>query len=664
MVEASHHTKAKMSRRRSQQQDNDLGMEPDAVEAFHNTRERNLREKASKSKFARFGYQQDDNGLSDEEVMAIKRASDNESDDEDLYGNAPDTSAKDDELDWGSKRDTYYGADEADNEDDAKMEEEEAMRLQKKKLSSMKKSDFFEQDDFAEWEKSAKDSERKDDVLEDAKDESVRRVLESLPTQDPSKLSDKDRSQLLETLYPEVTPLAEEFTSLNDTLTALKSSISDFQQSKDQALDSVEGKQHKINLVKHAALSAYIGTLNTYFALFIVNASGDEKINLKEHPVTEGILRGRQLWSGVKNLKIVGDEDDSEDEVSSIEQATYSDKDAENSSDEGDNIFDTDALVKSVKSKEKLSKRKRQDVDADSDSEFGEDFSGFYNDNNSDNENEEEVPLDDEEESEPERDSDYDSDLELEFPIADGKSQKKSKRKTKHDPADDYGESAVINDADLDDKMERKRNLRYYTSKIDQAAKKSRSKLTGDSDLPYRERMAERERRLAEQARLRGLKNGQDDDDAERFSDSDNDDNNMPSRKNNAAKSKEDQEAEDYYNLVKKQSENRKQSRREAHDMAVKAAKQGKLGQMLEDKTVGEDGKRAISYQILKNKGITSGKKRKEKRNARVSKRAKYEKAQQKLKSVRRVYQQSSSSYGGEETGIKKNITRSVKFSS
>lgn len=86
-----------------------------------------------------------------------------------------------------------------------------------------------------------------------------------------------------------------------------------------------------------------------------------------------------------------------------------------------------------------------------------------------------------------------------------------------------------MNFADLDDKMQRKRNLRYYTSKIDQASKKNMAKLTGDADLPYQERMAERERRLAEEARLRGLKHEQNDE-ADRFSDNEDEDTSKKSK--------------------------------------------------------------------------------------------------------------------------------------
>ena len=96
-----------------------------------------------------------------------------------------------------------------------------------------------------------------------------------------------------------------------------------------------------------------------------------------------------------------------------------------------------------------------------------------------------------------------------------------------------------------------------------------------------------------------------------------------------------------------------------AHEEAVAAAKAGKLQELQE--SMGEDGKRAINYQILKNRGLTPHKK-KDNRNTRVKKRKKYEQAKKKLKSVRQVYEGSLGPYEGEKTGIKKGLSRSVKL--
>ena len=92
------------------------------------------------------------------------------------------------------------------------------------------------------------------------------------------------------------------------------------------------------------------------------------------------------------------------------------------------------------------------------------------------------------------------------------------------------------------------------------------------------------------------------------------------------------------------------------------AARDGKLLELQNEESIGENGKRAIGYQIMKNKGLTA-KRKKENRNARVKKRKKYDVAKKKLKSIRAVYTGQQGPYQGELTGISKKISRSVKLS-
>ena len=78
---------------------------------------------------------------------------------------------------------------------------------------------------------------------------------------------------------------------------------------------------------------------------------------------------------------------------------------------------------------------------------------------------------------------------------------------------------------------------------------------------------------------------------------------------------------------------------------------------------VGADGKRAISYLIEKNKGLTPFRK-KDVRNPRVKKRKKYDEKKKKLASMKAVYKggEGRGGYGGELTGIKKGLVKSVKL--
>lgn len=82
------------------------------------------------------------------------------------------------------------------------------------------------------------------------------------------------------------------------------------------------------------------------------------------------------------------------------------------------------------------------------------------------------------------------------------------------------------------------------------------------------------------------------------------------------------------------------------------------------EEVVGEGEKRAASYEIMKNKGLTPHRK-KANRNPRVKKRLAYDKAMVRRKGqVREVITgAAAANYGGELTGIKKNIARSRRIS-
>lgn len=80
--------------------------------------------------------------------------------------------------------------------------------------------------------------------------------------------------------------------------------------------------------------------------------------------------------------------------------------------------------------------------------------------------------------------------------------------------------------------------------------------------------------------------------------------------------------------------------------------------------SVGSGGKRAASYEIIKNRGLTPHRK-KANRNPRVKKREMYDKAVIRRKGqVRDVIRGAAGAYGGEMTGIKANISRSRKIES
>lgn len=74
-----------------------------------------------------------------------------------------------------------------------------------------------------------------------------------------------------------------------------------------------------------------------------------------------------------------------------------------------------------------------------------------------------------------------------------------------------------------------------------------------------------------------------------------------------------------------------------------------------------EESRRGITYQIAKNKGLMPHRK-KEQRNPRVKHRGKYRKALIRRKGAVRTVRKETSRYGGEISGIKATVSKSVKF--
>lgn len=114
----------------------------------------------------------------------------------------------------------------------------------------------------------------------------------------------------------------------------------------------------------------------------------------------------------------------------------------------------------------------------------------------------------------------------------------------------------------------------------------------------------------------------------------------------------DEDDPESYYESVKAAQDARKQRKLDEYE----ASKPG----LVEDGD-SEGDKRGVTWQILKNKGLTPHRK-KEQRNARVKHRSKYEKKMKKLGSVKRVVKPLVGAYGGEGTGIKTKLSRSIRL--
>ena len=340
--------------------------------------------------------------------------------------------------------------------------------------------------------------------------------------------------------------------------------------------------------VKYRALSAYLGSIAMYLAILTSSKTGMaiSPGELREHPVMANLVRCRQLWQEAESLRPIEVE-----EV--LEQLPTP----------------PGEIVRPEKKTRKEKKLKPPDPPA---------------------------------------------------PKPKPKREKKQKRNdlqalldaslTKPEEAEsDFGDEAPLTHEEAAEKARRKKSLRFYTSQIAQKANKrgaASRQAGGDDDLPYKERIRDKQDRLMREAENRARSKANDD---EALTDHEDDGPRM------------NDDTNEYYDMLVSNSKQKKADKSARAEAYAEAARQG--AQVYEEEQVGADGKRRITYAIEKNKGLQP-KRKKEVRNPRVKKRKKYDEKMKKLGSMRQVYKggKGRGGYGGEATGIKTNLVKSIKL--
>jgi U3 small nucleolar RNA-associated protein 3 len=216
----------------------------------------------------------------------------------------------------------------------------------------------------------------------------------------------------------------------------------------------------------------------------------------------------------------------------------------------------------------------------------------------------------------------------------------------------DFGDEAPLTHEEAEEKARRKRSLRFYTSQIAQKANKrgeASRQAGGDDDVPYKERIRDKQERLMREAEQRARSDATKDEALGA-----DDEGSVDGKKIN-------DEANEYYDMLVSNSKQKKAGKRAKAEAFAEAARQG--AQVYEQEQVGPDGKRKITYAIEKNKGLQP-KRKKDVRNPRVKKRKKFDEKMKKLGSMRPVYKggEGKGGYGGEATGIKTNVVKSIKL--
>ena len=514
---------------------------------------------------------------------------------------------------WGSSKKAYYGGHggEPDGEDevDQQAEEEEARRIQHRQMAGMAAADFaFDEDDWAAPPPSAAAA----GVV----------VTEHLP----SKLPDapEERTRLLHTRHPEFQPLAHEFLALQEVFPALEMGALAAETAGEAASPVVR---------KWRVASAYLGVLSMYFALLTEDAAD----GVRDHPIMAALLGVRAAWETVKGQR-----------VERIEARL-------------DPVLEEAPAAGAGVEAEKRTHRKRKLAQQQQSDDDGE---PPLSSSSSEEEEEEEGGVAVQATRKAKREDFSDLDALAASPAAQRPAKKTKMVLDDGDDGADFGEDAVLNDLDAEDKRQRRKNLRFYTAQITAKASKRDAASRGaggDADVPHRERRKERELRLQAEAQRRRDR-GQGADLGADLSDSE-PDAGPDAKQRTAAKAPSAADGADpdneYYALLASAAKSRKADRKQLYE-AQKAAR--KEGSVLLQADGGPAGKREIGWKIMKNKGLTP-KRKKEVRNPRVKKKMQYEKKMKKVGSTRAVYRGGlHGAYGGEATGIKRNVVKSVKF--
>ncbi|KAI8388429.1 Sas10 C-terminal domain-containing protein [Radiomyces spectabilis] len=546
---------------------------------------------------------QDDYDLSEEEVYGLEGLDSEEEEeqelsDDEIIGGDQEEEAEVEDKTWGRSKKAYYNADEGSDLDEMQEEEAEALRIQKERLNAMDEADFMD-DTMAGWGAGAdQDAEADRKLVED-----VNKDLDDINF-DVIK-TEKRRKNL---------PVAEKIKILQNESPELLDLLNEFKL-KSEICKSLEDTITKIKaheqqdsleaqfiLFKNHIMMVYLTNVSFYFVL-----KASDVRDVRGHPVIQALVELRMTLDKLEKVeKKLGSRLD--DFIATLDAPA---------------IDKTEVIPEPSKQRTKKSKKTQPSAAA----------AVSYSDDEDD--------LLDLEEEAAEDASSAVLDIEEEFKSL--KKAAKAGKKRKRAFADDFGELDALDMVDMEDKIAKKRSIRDYVAKIDAKQAKLQSKYHGDSDLPYRERQPREKKGVPQPKDTSADLDEADWDEADEMVAADID-----------RVGSNDDDGDDYYNQVASTKSERKAAKKEQYEAE-------RTPVMDSDYKVEDGEKRLASYQILKNKGLTPHRK-KENRNARVKHRNRYESRLKKLSSVRQVVKPLQGNYGGETTGIKTNVARSVKF--
>ena len=534
---------------------------------------------------------------------------------------------EEDEEGWGSSKQDYYDADKLVTEQDALDEEAEALRLQKKQLKGFDAADFGF--DESEWQDKGSQNGS-------GGDEEGYGVLTETLSQKPitEDMEPNERLEALYQRYPEFEPLSKEMVILQKEYEEITSRMPQLRKVK---LDQNTSPRFPAAIKCHT-LAAYLASLTMYFAILTSpNNLGENETklvapaDLRIHAIMDSLYRCRSLWERVKDISV--------EVLEPVEN--YSDNIMAGLSTEKPKIVEHILLPKPERKdkqdgKEKFRRQHHQRV-------MHKKTEGFV--------------------AEKRRKLEKDlENLDSLTSITEGRNNftavsKPSTSDLVEFSASDLGEDTEITAYEMAEKARKRKRLRFYTSQIAQKANKRETagkNAGGDMDIPYRERLRDRSARLTAEASKRARSKVKDEADLGEQSDDE-------IAMEIADGVRDDTMNENYYDMIASRTAQRKRERSDKRAAFAEAARVD--GRVAEVEEVRPDGKRAITYAIEKNKGLTPRRK-KEVRNPRVKKRMKFEDKKKKLGSIKPLYKggEGKGGYKGELTGIKTDVVKSRKL--
>jgi hypothetical protein len=525
-------------------------------------------------------------------------------------------SEKDDN--WGRSKKTFYSADMA--AEDLKDEANEARKLQKKQLSALKEEDFGKKmtgtfgivsldlsDEECE-EEFVKDRFGSDSELVELDGESLEKIL-----------PDEEKLALVEKYAPEVSQFLVEF----------RKRIKEIRETLEPLLIKMRGGTERglcFLETKYQLLIGYCANLAYYILL---KTQGK---NIANHPVVSRLVKYRLLIEKIKPMETKlqyhvdkllqaavknPEKTDDGDDMALVFRPNLEMMDATDSEDDVElykapkvaPAHYADKKTNKTEDREKvLASRSRMlaDIQAEFEDRPEEDLIDAVYGRTKDNA------------SSKHRD-DYEEDNFVRFTLTKAEQRKLEKAQSK--PIDELED---LNDFVKETSDRPKSNGKSAIDRL-LGIKTARTKKTsGDDDVPVK--------RAKNEKTGRNVRINEDD------------------QASDMSEIEDDMEGEDdFYRTAKQNLDKKKNFKPTQKNVAHKPIRDG----------VGEA--RPATYAMLKNKGLTPNRP-KEDRNPRVKHRMKWERAQKKIKSFKPIVQQQAKPYRGEASGIRTNVSRSVKF--